>query len=335
MKSRLLLALLFFFVLMELIAQPGQSNSDRNTRVLQAIELARRNLNTPPLRKQRLEGDGDVFIGYGVDVAYGVAPAYRIDRDSCRTVMDTVLIYGYRNDGPRRTFAYTKSTILSKIDSLLPIVADSIANIKAANDAQNQIDVWNQVLALNLANIQNPDNDIIDAFGFDGGSSQTKSSVISVLETNFIEGEHYIENTMGMQSVIEFAGTGVRDGVEYKSSKRFGKTENQTTENARTVNYTLKDDDPKTSDPEPVDVFDLQVVRDPMYGTPIFRLQNGTRSSCPTREATYVISRIWKYQKEVQATLEITPWQLIFQVLLSSELMSRMRATKQEIICSS
>jgi hypothetical protein len=83
-----------------------------------------------------------------------------------------------------------------------------------------------------------------------------------------------LEGTFGVEAVIEVGGSGVTGGYEYKSSKRFGKTQNQSAEEAKVMRYTLTDDDPG-------DVFNVDVVRDPMYGTPIFRLKAGTKSSCP------------------------------------------------------
>ena len=40
------------------------------------------------------------------------------------------------------------------------------------------------------------------------------------------------------------------------------------------VKYTLADDDAG-------DKFDVKIVRDPMFGTPVFRLESSTKSSCP------------------------------------------------------
>ncbi len=218
-------------------------------------------------------GGGDVFIGYGTDLAYGIYPFLKIEPGACSSTLDSGLVY--HPVGEPRRFAWTKSAILDDMASLASVVADS-SNVgaKAANNAQNQIDVWTQVLAMNDANINNPSNEILGTVGFSSGVGNTQSSTISVVETNSIQVEHYIEGTVGVEAVIEVGGSGVTGGYEYKGSKRFGKTQNQTAESAKLVSYTLADDDSG-------DNFNLQVVRDPMYGTPIFRIQAGTKSSCP------------------------------------------------------
>ncbi len=218
-------------------------------------------------------GGGDVFIGYGTDLAYGVYPHIKLEPGACSATMDTGLIY-FPVGEPRR-FVYTKNAILDELALLASTVADSInVGAKSANDAQNQIDVWNQVLALNDANINNPNNQVLGPIGFSAGVGNTQTSSISVAETNSIQVEHYLEGTVGVEAVVEVGGSGVTGGYEYKGSKRFGKTQNQTVESAKLVTYYLADDDSG-------DNFNLQVVRDPMFGTPVFRTQAGTKSSCP------------------------------------------------------
>ncbi len=218
-----------------------------------------------------LEGSGDVFIGYGTDLAYGVYPYLKVE--GCAVKMDTGLIY--LPVGVPREFALTKTEISALITKLEATVADSMnVDAKTANDAQNQIDVWNQVLAMNDANVNNPNNDLLGNVQFGSGSSETVDTTITVTQTNSIEYEQYLEGTFGVEAVIEVAGSGVTGGYEYKSAKRYGATQSQTVESSKMVEYTLADKDDG-------DLFNLDIVRDPMFGTPIFRIKPGTKSSCP------------------------------------------------------
>lgn len=218
------------------------------------------------------EGNGDVFIGYGNTLAYGVYEYLEIDSITCSTRLDTGLIYAPTGDVVK--FAYTKTAILADIDSLQAKVDNTALSPKNRNDAQNQIDVWNQTLALNDANINNPNNTVLDVINFSAGAPNFQESGITVLETNSIEVEHYVEGAVGLQTVLEIGGSGVSGGFEYRTSRKFGKTRNASEENSTLVRYDLNDDDEG-------DVFKLEVVRDPMYGTPIFRKKDGTKSSCP------------------------------------------------------
>jgi hypothetical protein len=221
------------------------------------------------------EGGGDVFVGYGTDLALGVYEYLRIDSNLCAAVLDTGLIYA-PIDGTLRQFAKTKSGIETNIADLEAVVADSLnLDARTVNDAQNQIDVWNQVLTMNLDNVNNPDNEPIGlSIDLDANATQYSEESIKIIETNTIQYEHYTNVNLGVSAKVEVAGSGFEGGYEYKGSKRFGETQNQTDEEAKLIKYTLSDDDPG-------DLFKIELVRDPMYGTPIFRTEPGTSSSCP------------------------------------------------------
>ena len=49
---------------------------------------------------------------------------------------------------------------------------------------------------------------------------------------------------------------------------------NESGESSQVLDYTLTDDDGG-------DIFSVDIVRDPMYGTPVFRLNQGSKTSCP------------------------------------------------------
>jgi hypothetical protein len=219
-------------------------------------------------------GGGDVFIGYGTDLNLGLYPFLRVDSSNCDVVLDKGLIYA--PTGQPRKFAYTKTAILGEMDLLKQLIADSAAlGPKVTYNSLNQLHVWEQVLALNDANVNNPNNVPMGSdINFSSGVSASQESAITVVETNSIETEHYVEGNIGVEVVVEVGGSGVTGGYQYNTSKRFGKTQNQSNEQAQLIRYTLADDDQG-------DLFKVKVVRDPMYGTPIFRPQTGTKSSCP------------------------------------------------------
>ncbi len=218
-------------------------------------------------------GGGDVFIGYGTDLAYGVYPYILADPAICGSRLDTGLVF--RPVGEPRKFAYTKTAILSDIALLQSVVNDSLTvGARTANYAQNQIDVWNQVLMMNDSNVNNPNNEVLGTLNFSAGVNSSQESNITVTETNSINYEHYLEGTFGVQSVVNVGGSGVSGGYEFKSARKYGATENQSSSTSKLVKYTLADGDPG-------DIFNLEVVRDPMFGTPAFRILPGTKSSCP------------------------------------------------------
>lgn len=218
-------------------------------------------------------GGGDVFIGYGTDLAYGVYPLIVADPNVCGSRLDTGLVFV--PIGEPRKFAYTKTAILADIATLEALVTDSTnVGARTANHSQNQIDVWNQVLAMNDANVNNPNNVVLGNLNFSAGVSSSQESSITVTETNSIQYETFIEGTVGISTVIEVGGSGISGGYEFKSGRRYGATQNQSNEASKLVKYTLADNDAG-------DIFNLDVVLDPMFGTPAFRVKSGTQSSCP------------------------------------------------------
>ncbi|MBK9981651.1 MAG: T9SS type A sorting domain-containing protein [Saprospiraceae bacterium] len=219
------------------------------------------------------EDGGDVFIGFGRELYYG---AYNVvDFKNCLPYIAKRLIYA-PVEGSERQFVYTKDAILDNIANLQTIAVDTFQNDRHRNEAQNQIDVWNQVLQLNEDNKNNPNNDTLDLKSYSAGNTQTHSSSIEIMNTSSITTEHYVEGTFGIDGLIEFGGSGIGFGWEYATSERFGATQNQSQSSSRMLSYTLTDDDPG-------DVFDVDIVRDPMFGTPVFRLKDDgiTKSSCP------------------------------------------------------
>ena len=219
-----------------------------------------------------LDGGGDVFIGYGTDLNYGIYTNIKVDPNTCLTILDTALIY--TPTGDPRDFAYSESQIQQEIVDQKAIADNPANSVRARNIAQNQADVWEKVLALNNANKNNPNNQLIQSLSFSSGISSTQETSITVLETNSLDVEHYVDFNVGLSSVIEIAGSGVSGGWEYKGSYRYGKTQTQSQEATKLVKYSLKDNSTG-------DKFDLKVVRDPMYGTPVFRLEPTSKTSCP------------------------------------------------------
>ena len=68
--------------------------------------------------------------------------------------MDKALVYA-PVPGSDRKFVYTESAIHSQIATLNLLAGDTLQNERVRNQSQNQIDVWEQVLALTEANKRN------------------------------------------------------------------------------------------------------------------------------------------------------------------------------------
>lgn len=217
-------------------------------------------------------GSGDVFIGYGTDLKYGIYKTIKIDPNTCAAIEDPSLIYS--PTGTPRKFVYTEEAIQADIIYQKGLAANPAFSVRARNEAQNQADVWEKVLAQNNANKNNPKNALIEPISFSAGANSRQESSITVLETTSLDVEHFIDFSTGVSAVVEVGGSGVSGGFEYRGAYRYGKTSSTSAEVAKVVRYTLADDDAG-------DKFDVKVVRDPMFGTPVFRVEPTSKSSCP------------------------------------------------------
>ncbi|HLP94969.1 MAG TPA: T9SS type A sorting domain-containing protein [Saprospiraceae bacterium] len=245
-------------------ASAGGGEMSINTQGNQTCLTVTEGFQTPP-------GGEDVFVGYGTDLAYGVTSEVRID-STCQAYLYPVGLV-YMPIGQPRQFYYTKSEIQDQITQQQSLVDNPTLSVRARNDAQNQVDVWSKVLALNDANINNPNNVQIGAVSY-GTVPSSQESSITVTETASIEYEQYVDYSASLDVVVEVGGSGVSGGYEYRGSQRYGKIENQSQEVTKIVRYTLSDDDGG-------DFFNVDIFRDPMFGTPVFRTAAGTKSSCP------------------------------------------------------
>ncbi|MFT4534121.1 MAG: hypothetical protein ACJA1A_001489 [Saprospiraceae bacterium] len=221
------------------------------------------------------EGGGDIFIGYGTDLEYGVYDYIHVDEANCTAFVDRGLIYA--PTGNPRQFIYNKSTILSEIAKNKSLMEDTINSVMVRNNAENQMDVWEQVLDLNLTNINNPDNAEVGAISFSGGNAISSSRTVSIVETNSINYENYLQASAGVDVVINIGGSGIAGGFEYKSAKKYGESQTQSESDAVTIKYTLNDDEGGNA----ADLFNVDIFQDPMFGTPIFKVGPSSRTSCP------------------------------------------------------
>ncbi len=216
----------------------------------------------------------DIFVGYSRTLDYGVFP--NVAFDGCSYRIDTSLIFITRETKP---FSLTKDGILADIIRLEQVVRDSnTVGIQVSAAAQYQIDLWNEVLVLNEANINNPDNvplPNVTEGRFSGGTSKTYSTTLGTTDTRSLTVQHFLEGNAGLQGVVNVAGSGFSAGYNFQTKKTFGQSTSNSQTSSTTISYTLADDD--AGDLFVVD----KVVADPMYGTPVFILDSGSRTSCP------------------------------------------------------
>lgn len=232
--------------------------------------------------------DGTIYMGYSSDLAYGFFPRVNIESTNPLVIKkDTALIFGVV--GSPTPFYMSKQQIKNDIavkqaivDAYVPTNPINEQALSLANHALNQIDVWNQVLAKDSANVANTQNDVIRSTYTIGGD-QTTTESISYARSTVYDVNHYISAGAGVSFVVKVAGSGVSGGAQFSTKKTFGQGVANTTNTATTIKWRLYDDDiTGLENGITGERIRLKIVRDPDYGTPIFLLDSAnSRTSAP------------------------------------------------------
>ena len=217
--------------------------------------------------------NNSIFAGYGTTLAIGM---YRTLSILPNNVMheDTGIAYLPIAYSP---FYKTKTQIVA--DSLVQYNTYSNRNnpLSTRRHAINQNKVWKQVLVNDSLNVRNAST-LIEDYTLEGNAQiHSYAEAVSVANTSNIEEvSHYLEGGVGVGFVVNVGGSGVEGGYEFKTKKSYGQTISNTTNTSTTISYSLFDNDPG-------DAFPLHIVKDPTYGTPIFKIVPNQlyRSSSP------------------------------------------------------
>ncbi len=217
--------------------------------------------------------NNDLFVGYGIDLAYGFSR--RVNIENGQVSVDTGIVYRPLIE-TYKDFFLTKQGILEDIASKQIIVDDSLNyTVPERANAQYQINVWRQVLDKNDANIAVAALQTGTPINFSGGSSQSYNTTVAYNSSQSIEVEHYVDTQFGIETGVYFGGSGFKVGAKFTTNKTFGQTQTKTGGQVSDVSVTRYDD-------ESGDFFDVRIVEDPVYGTPIFILDSAaSRTSCP------------------------------------------------------
>lgn len=217
---------------------------------------------------------GDLFIGYGIDLVYGVSRNVNIKNNVI--IIDTGLVYA-PIPGTMRQFVHTKATILEDIKYQTAIMNNLSLSDKDRATAEYQIDTWNKTLQLNETNIAqataNPAG-ILTIKEFSPGSNESFSGGLDYTSTTSIETKKYFEFNVGFDFLVDIGGSGYSGGYQFTSRSSYGARKSSSSNNGTVIAYDFIDTDLG-------DLFKVGIYRDPMFGTPVFKLLSGSRTSCP------------------------------------------------------
>lgn len=221
--------------------------------------------------------EGDVFIGGAMNMLYTQVDAISYNNQSCQAERNTDIVM--IPEGFKTTFMYTEQYIREvHIPDLERILEDyQETDEDSVFFYQNQISVWQQMLENNQRNIANAKTDKRN-ISFSSALAYKDELVESSKSTSTYEFKQVIDQKVATEVGFEFAGSGLGAGVEVSFRTEMGNVHNTSYMNTYKTGYEL-------ADPTTGDVFTVDVLKDPVYGTPAFRLIGG-RSSCPWEPGT-------------------------------------------------
>jgi hypothetical protein len=237
---------------------------------------------------------GDVFLGAAITYAYGIFES--IHMQNCEPIYRKQLMLSPVETNS--TFLYTEDHIFNTV---IPNLQDNISNLDPASvayqTAVDQLEMWEQVIALN--------NDIkanaatSTQKNFSGGTSQEYTESVSTTQIKTIETNLYIDAFVAVEVGVEVSGTGVGGGAKIRSRSEVGSSSTASNSNTNTIGYKLTDDDAG-------DQFSVNILKDEVYGTPIFELEEiSSETSCPY-EGGYQIDQPYLEFSDNTQTMTIT-----------------------------
>ncbi len=220
--------------------------------------------------------DADVYVGMSMNVIYATADIVDYDLANCTIVRDTDLIWGM--DSINTKFVYTGGFIK---ETLIP---NLVYNRSITNDTllkkslTMQINLWNNTLEKNQRRIDSADYTSNVSFsagvGYDYSVSNTQDSSFLHEYAVIGEGDYAVGGGAADGELFELL---VQATLAFETANASGNADSTRAETT-TFNYHLED-------VSPGDFYSVNIGKDKVYGSPIFKTFAGT-SSCPNEPGT-------------------------------------------------
>ena len=213
---------------------------------------------------------GDVFYGGALNIVYGISDD--VSYSNCVITKKESPVFA-----PNKimtTYLYTAQDIANTIENLRVLAEQTPSRADSFN---NQANVWQQVLDNNERNKANAK--FIENRTFTGGgASQTITTSNSSTGTNTVEFGIEIDASLAIELGLEVAGSGIKGGVIVNLQMETGVSKSNASTTGTDISYFLQDENSG-------DKFTVNISKDPVYGTPVFKTLAGL-SSCPPEEGT-------------------------------------------------
>ncbi|MFK7935458.1 MAG: Ig-like domain-containing protein, partial [Saprospiraceae bacterium] len=214
--------------------------------------------------------EGDVFIGAALNLLYAIADEVNFDFETCGVETDKSLIIGTQEDAFDTRYIYTEDHIRNTLIPQLKLLESLNTGIEAERYA-NQILIWEQTLQRNED--LKEEATVIDNVSFSAGQSYSSATTFSTQSSSYLEFSLEINSEVSGEIGAEVGGNGSSIGSAISVRLETGGSVTTTSMQSMTTGYTLADDDQG-------DAFNVEIRRDPVYNTPVFKHIAST-TSCP------------------------------------------------------
>lgn len=204
------------------------------------------------------EMGGDLFVGAAINFIYGGTDVLLFNDTTCTYELDYESFV--RPDGFATEYVYSEAHIRNVL----------IPELEGLNDSRS-VAMWQQVLAKNEATKANAIFD--ENRSFDAGVIYEFETTTERAQSTTYDFE--VTMTEEIATVIGFksGGIGSNTEVSFNMGLTFGNSTQSSSSSATTIGYHLEDNDPG-------DNFTINILKDKVYGTPVFQTVSG-QSSCP------------------------------------------------------
>jgi len=210
---------------------------------------------------------GDAVMGDDADLYYGAAVNFRFSANdvlwlntaTCEVLGDSTTVSVFPV-GFNTEFVYSQWQILTTV----------IPNLELAGNTKSA-EAWRKIINYNkeLKNKANFKKNV----SFDGLASFTEGSQTSTSNSLSIETEVTFSAEVSNELGFEVNENGLKSTMKLNFGGGFTENNSFTNSKNTATSYTFADDDPNDS-------YTVDILDDPVYGTPVFRLRAG-ESMCP------------------------------------------------------
>ncbi|MBT7430586.1 MAG: hypothetical protein HN783_12320, partial [Ilumatobacter sp.] len=201
---------------------------------------------------------GDVYVGGALNILYGVSDHLSVDETTCQVSVAPEFIMVPQNFAT--TFIHSETFVTESV----------IPELEALGDTESA-DLWRSFIARN--DQLKSEASFVRNITFDAGTLLESTETNESVTTASLDFQMEIETSVAAIAGLKVQGAGASGGVIVSARMGVGASTTVQQTTTTTTGFVLSDDDPG-------DNFSVDVLKDPVYGTPVFRLISG-ESQCP------------------------------------------------------